>query len=302
MNGNCFLTNDVETTSIVNGGLRDDTGVKVWKEGLPALLDLYDEFGVKATFFYIANFAKQCPDIVKMVQAKGHEIACHGLTHSYDKAFDSMPFEEQLEHLKTAKAILEDIAGEEVVSFRSPALRVNADTPKALIEAGFRFDSSVAPQRMDMFMSLGSKGKLQWFGAPRTPYRTRPDNLARKGDSPITEVPVSSFGLPYIGTLLRISPALTAFTRNLLYLETKRTDKGINFLIHPNELITEEDLHLKTERRASNYISYLLSDVLRRKLKQRNLGPKAVRLFRREISFWSNKEYEFKRIKDYGAE
>ena len=274
MRGTCYLTNDVETTSIVNGGLRDDTGIKVWKEGLPALLDLYDEFGVKATFFYIANFAKDCPEIVKMVQAKGHEIACHGLTHRHDKAFDSMPYEEQLEHLKTAKSILEDIAGEEVVSFRSPALRVNSNTPKALIEAGFKFDSSVAPQRMDMFMSLGSKGKLQWFGAPRVPYRTRPDNLARKGDSSIIEVPVSSFG----------------------------TNKGINFLIHPNELIVEEDLHLKTERRAGNYVSYLLSDVLRRKLKQKNLGPEATRLFKREVAFWAKKEYEFKRIKDYGTE
>ena len=302
MKGICFLTNDVETTSIVNGGLRDDTGIKVWKEGLPALLDIYDEFGVKATFFYIAIFAKNCPDIVRMVQAKGHEIACHGLTHRHDKAFDSMPFEEQLEHLTTAKAILEDISGEEVVSFRSPALRVNSDTPKALIEAGFRFDSSVAPQRMDMFMSLGSKGKMQWFGAPRTPYHTSPDNLARKGDSPITEIPVSSFGLPYIGTLLRISPVLTALTRDLLYLETKSTDKGINFLIHPNELIVEENLHLKTERRAGNYVSYLLSDVLRRRLKQKNLGPEAIRLFRREIAFWTRKEYGFKRIKDYGTE
>ena len=302
MRGTCYLTNDVETTSIVNGGLRDDTGIKVWKEVLPALLDLYDEFGVKATFFYIANFAKDCPDIVRMVQAKGHEIACHGLTHRHDKAFDSMPYEEQLEHLKTAKSILEDIAGEEVVSFRSPALRVNPDTPKALIEAGFKFDSSVAPQRMDMFMSLGSKGKLQWFGAPRAPYRTRPDNLARKGDSSIIEVPVSSFGLPYIGTLLRISPFLTGLTRDLLYLETKGTDKGINFLIHPNELIVEEDLHLKTERRAGNYVSYLLSDVLRRKLEQKNLGPEATRLFKREIAFWAKKEYEFKRIKDYGTE
>ena len=302
MKGTCCLTNDVETTSIVNGGLRDDTGIKVWKEGLPVLLDLYDELEVKATFFYIANFAKTCPDIVRMVQARGHEIACHGLTHRHDKAFDSMPFEEQLEHLKTAKAILEDIAGEEVISFRSPALRVNTDTPKALIEAGFRFDSSVAPQRMDMFMSLGSKGKLQWFGAPRTPYKTRTDNLARKGDSSILEVPVSSFGLPYIGTLLRISPALSALTRDLLYLETKGTDKWINFLIHPNELIVEEDLHLKTERRASNYISYLLSDVLRRQLKQKNLGPDAVRLFRREISFWKKNDYRFKRIKDYGTE
>ena len=302
MKGTCFLTNDVETTSIVNGGLREDTGIKVWKEGLPALLDLYDEYEVKATFFYIANYAKTCPDIVTMVQSRGHEIACHGLTHRHDKAFDSMSFKEQLEHLVTAKAILEDIAGEEVISFRSPALRVNSDTPRALIEAGFQYDSSVAPQRMDMFMSLGSKGKLQWLGAPRTPYKTKSDNLARKGDSSIMEIPVSSFGLPYIGTLLRISPGLSALTRDLLYLETKGTGKGINFLIHPNELIEEEDLHLKTERRASNYISYLLSDVLRRKLKQKNLGSEAIRLFRREISFWNKKEYIFKRIKDYGTE
>lgn len=296
------MTNDVETTSIVNGGLRDETGIKVWKEGLPMLLDLYDKYGVKATFFYIANFAKQHPEIVKIVQAKGHEIACHGLTHQHDKAFDVMPFNEQLEHLTTAKKILEDIAGEEVVSFRAPALRVNYDTPKALIEAGFKFDSSVAPQRMDMFMSLGSKNKLQWFGAPRTPYKTNAANLARRGDSLITEVPVSSFVVPYIGTFMRISPFITKVTRWLLYQETRKTNKPINFLIHPNEVITEENLHTKTQRRASNYIAYLLSDVLRRKLKQKNLGKDALLLFEKEVRFWNEKQYDFKRIKDIEAD
>jgi len=296
--GIACMTNDVETTSIVNGGLRDETGIKVWKEGLPMLLDLYDKYGVKATFFYIANFAKQHPEIVKMVQAKGHEIACHGLTHQHDKAFDVMPYNEQLEHLTTAKKILEDIAGEKIVSFRAPALRVNFDTPKALLEAGFKFDSSVAPQRMDMFMSLGSKNKLQWFGAPRTPYKTDASNLARKGDSIITEVPVSSFIVPYIGTLMRISPFITRLTRQLLYLETRKTNKPINFLIHPNEVITEENLHTKTQRRASNYIAYLLSDVLRRKLKQKNLGQDALNLFEKEVLSWSAKKYEFKRIMD----
>jgi len=292
------MTNDVETTSIVNGGLRDETGVKVWKEGLPMLLDLYDKYGVKATFFYIANFAKQHPDIIKIVQRRGHEIACHGLTHQHDKAFDVMPYNEQLEHLSTAKMILEDIAGEEVVSFRAPALRVNFDTPKALIEAGFKYDSSVAPQRMDMFMSLGSKNKLQWFGAPRTPYKANPTNLARKGDSEITEVPVSSFVVPYIGTFMRISPFINSLTRRLLFLETNHTNKPINFLIHPNEVITEENLHIKTQRRASNYIAYLLSDVLRRKLKQKNLGIDALRLFETEVKYWSCKGYSFDRIKD----
>lgn len=292
------MTNDVETTSIVNGGLRDETGVKVWKEGLPMLLDLYDKYGVKATFFYIANFAKQHPEIIKIVKERGHEIACHGLTHRHDKAFDVMPYEEQLEHLSTAKNILEDIAGEEVISFRAPALRVNFDTPKALIEAGFKYDSSVAPQRMDMFMSLGSKNKMQWFGAPRTPYKANAGNLARKGDSPIIEVPVSSFVVPYIGTFMRISPVLNALTRYLLYWETKNTVKPINFLIHPNEVITEENLHTETQRRASSYLGYLLSDVLRRKLKQKNLGKDALNLFEKEVKFWSSQQYEFRRIKD----
>ena len=296
--GIACMTNDVETTSIVNGGLRDETGVKVWKEGLPMLLDLYDKYGVKATFFYIANFAKQHPEIVKIVQERGHEIACHGLTHQHDKAFDVMSYDEQLQHLTEAKRILEDIAGEEVVSFRAPALRVNFDTPRALVEAGFRFDSSVAPQRMDMFMSLGSKNKLQWFGAPRTPYRTQPGNLARKGDASIIEVPVSSFVVPYIGTFMRISPSLNAAIRHLLYWETSNTRKPINFLIHPNEVITEEDLHTKTQRRASNYIGYLLSDVLRRRLKQKNLGIAALDLFEKEVAFWKNKGYSFVSIKD----
>lgn len=289
----CCLTNDVETTSIVNGGLREDTGIKVWKEGLPMLLDLYDTYEVKATFFYIAGFAKVHPEIVRIVQERGHEIACHGLTHEHDKAFDVLSLNEQIRHLSEAKAILEDISGVEVTSFRAPALRVNSDTPRALMETGFKYDSSVAPQRIDMFMSLGSKNKLQWLGAPRTPYETAKDNLARKGDSGIREVPVSSRGLPYIGTFMRLSPALTSAVRKRLYLETKDTEKVINFLIHPNEVITEENLHLKTERRSSNFVSYLLSDVLRHQLKQKNLGNNALLLFEKEIAWWKSKEYDF---------
>ena len=66
----CLLTNDVETTSILNGGLRNETGIKVWKEGLPRLLDLYSEFNVKSTFFFIADFAQEFPEIVKRLQVQ----------------------------------------------------------------------------------------------------------------------------------------------------------------------------------------------------------------------------------------
>ncbi len=295
----CLFTNDVETTSILNGGLRIETGDVVLREGMPALLDIYAKYNAKTTFFYIAKFAQRRPDIVKMVQSAGHEVALHGLTHDHNQAFDSMPLEQQIEHLTLGKKILEDIAGEEVVSFRSPALRVNSDTPRALVEAGFKFDSSIAPQRVDMFMSLGSKDKLQWLGAPRAPYVTAIDNLARRGNSGIIEVPVSSFLVPYIGTFMRISPSLTALVRQLLHLETLGNNGSvINFLTHPNEYIDETDLSIKTNRRAGNYLSYLLSDVLRRKLKLNNLGTKGLPLLEREVAYWSRKGYEFKRIKD----
>ena len=196
------------------------------------------------------------------------------------------------------KAILEDIAGEEVVSFRSPALRVNKDTPRALKESGFRFDSSVAPQRLDMFMSLGSKNKLQWLGAPRTPYETAIDNLARRGNSGIVEVPVSSFGVPYIGTAMRVAPYLSLLTRYLIYCETKDSEKVVNFLIHPIELILEPDLHEKLERRSKNIIAYLLSDIIRHHLKLRNLGTPAVCLFEKDLMFWQQHNYDFITIKE----
>lgn len=291
------MTNDVETTSIINGGLRDDTGIRVWKEGLPLILDIYAKYNIKATFFFIANYAKRYPDIVKMVQPAGHEVALHGLTHDHRKAFDVMSYEEQLYHLIEGKKILEDIAGEEVVSFRSPALRVNKDTPKVLCEAGFKYDSSIAPQRLDMFMSLGSKNKIQWLGAPRIPYETAVDNLARKGHSGIIEVPVSSFGAPYIGTAMRVAPWLSKLTRDLVYLETHNSDKVVNFLIHPIELILEPKLNEKLERRSTNPIAYFFSDILRHQLKLRNLGEPAVRLFEQDIKYWLKRDYNFITIK-----
>ena len=158
----CLMTNDVEDLSI-NGKSYDEIGLKVVHEAMPALLDSYAQHGVKATFFFVAEFAKKHPEIVKMIQPYGHEVGCHGLTHDQTKSFDMMSYDEQVVHLQIAKSVLENIAGEEVITFRAPALRVNKFTPEALKKTGFQIDSSIAPQRMDIFMTLGSKNKLQWL-------------------------------------------------------------------------------------------------------------------------------------------
>lgn len=288
-----MITNDVETTSILNHKLRDKTGEYVLNQGMPRLLDLYEKYGVKATFFYTGHIARLYPEVVKMAHRRGHEIGSHGLTHEVSKAFDVMPPEEQLSHLKQSKQILEDIIGEEVVSFRAPAARVDKAFPKVLQEAGFKVDSSVSSQRMDMMFSFGTLKKLNWLIAPRKAYFAQENNIFHKGGSEILEVPISALGFPYIGTFMRIAPKLNRFTRRMLYWETLCNGRQFVFLTHPNEFIDEERETEEIERRAKNYISYLLGDVIRHKLKVKNLGEKALPIYDRELAFFKEKNFKF---------
>lgn len=292
-----LITNDVETTSIVNHQLRDKTGEYVLREGMPRLLDLYDEYQVKSTFFFTGHIAKLYPDVVKMAHHKGHEVGSHGLTHEHDKAFDILSPKEQLSHLKESKNILEQIIGEDVISFRAPALRVTKTFPSILLEAGYKVDSSVSSQRLDMFFSFGSINKLRWITAPRQCYYTKDDNIFKKGYSGLFEIPISAFGLPYIGTFMRISPALNRFTRTLLYWESCINSRPFVFLTHPNEFIDEEYEATNIQRRAKNYFAYIMGDVIRHKLKTRNLGAKALPLLERELDFFASKQHTFSTCK-----
>ena len=294
----CLITNDVETTSILNHKLRDKTGEYVLNQGMPRLLDLYEKYGVKATFFYTGHIAQLYPDVVRMAHERGHEVGSHGLTHEVSKAFDVLSPEEQLSHLKQSKQILEDIIGEEVVSFRAPAARVDKKFPLIMKETGFKVDSSVSSQRLDMMFSFGALKKLHWLTAPRKAYFTQTDNIFRRGDSEVLEAPISAMGFPYIGTFMRIAPGVNRLTRRMLFWETVCNGRQFVFLTHPNEFIDEDRETNEIERRAGNYISYLLGDVLRHKLKVKNLGEKALPIYERELSFFKDKQFQFLTCKD----
>jgi peptidoglycan-N-acetylglucosamine deacetylase len=295
----CLITNDVETTSIYFNRLRPETGHKVWKEGMPLLLDLYAKYNIKSTFFFCIDIVKLYPEIVKMVVPFGHEVASHGYSHEVLETFDNMSYDKQLEHLILSKKILEDISGQEVISFRAPALRVNENTPAALVEAGFKIDSSVPSQRFDFFLSFGSISKLKWILAPRQPYRTHHSNLAKKGAGAIIEIPLSASIFPYIGTTLRLMPRVTKIQRYLLHFETGITHKPLVFDIHPNEFIDEYLQPRKIQRRTNNILSYLFADLIRSHLKVKNLGSKALPLFTDFLDFYCKQQYCFATIKDY---
>jgi len=295
----CLLTNDVETTSIWHNTLKDETGLKVFKEGMPLLLDLYQKYNIKTTFFFTAYIAKLYPEVVKMIIPYGHEVASHGLSHKKEDGFDVMPLKKQIIHLKESKSILEDISGSSVISFRAPALRINNNTPIALTESGFKIDSSVASQRFDMFMSFGGFNKLKWMTAPRLPYRTSTNSLFRRGEGNIIEIPISSTIVPYIGTTMRLFPIFTSFQRKLLSYEAEYKGKPIVFLTHPNEFIDEREEIREENKRSNNVISSFFQDYLRSNLKTKNLGINGANLYEKEISYFKKQRFKFLTIKEY---
>ena len=301
-NSFCLFTNDVETTSIWFNTLRDETGKKVLEDGMPKLLELYQYYNIKSTFFFTGYIAKKFPEVVKMITPYGHEVASHGKSHLIENGFDVMPYERQRRHLEESKKLLEDISGQEVISFRAPALRVNDDTVRALIETGYKIDSSIASQRFDYFMSFGGIKKLKWLFAPRFPYKTSKRSLFKKGEGPIVEVPLSALFLPYAGTTMRIFPLLTSVQGTLLNLENKINGKPIVFDIHPNELIDESNEVRIIHRRSKYFLSYFIKDYLRSKLKTKNLGSPCKHLYSSLIEYYVKNGYKMSTIKEYCKE
>ena len=302
MERSAIFTNDVETHSVWLNELRDETGFKVLKEAMPKLLEIYSKYNVKSTFFYTGYIAKKFPDVVKLAFDNGHEIGCHGLSHKLEHGFDVMPFKKQKKHLVEAKKILEDITGNEVISFRAPALRVNGDTTRALIETGFLIDSSISSQRFDFFFSFGSREKFKFLTSPRLPYKTSVKELNKIGDGPLVEVPVSAIILPYIGPSLRAFSFPTKILRNLLIWENKLNGKPIVFYSHPPEFLDERDEFLERKeisRRVNSYFEFLIRDWLKTKIKHKNLGTNAFHLLERELASLEYHDFSFLTLKEY---
>lgn len=285
-----LMTVDVESFSIPLNRCDPGTAGMVLRTGLPRLLDLLARHDIPATFYFTGEIVEQVPESVGLVKDHGHEVGCHGYYHDADKAFDLLGYEAQLDQLARAKRLIESAAGP-IHAFRAPALRINADTVRALEATGFTSDSSVCPQRFDGPFTLGSKKKLRWLIAPRRPHLLQ-------GSSSVLEVPISALIFPYIGTTMRISPSVTRGLERLLFAEAGATGKPLVFLFHPNECI-EPAGAVSATRRAGNPVSYFFADYLRQRLKLKNLGMPAVGLMDAVLTRASEAGARFMTVTDY---
>jgi polysaccharide deacetylase family protein (PEP-CTERM system associated) len=135
----------------------EDWPQSTWDRNLPItdravenarrLLRILREVNVRATMFVLGKLAERFPQVVKEIQADGHEVACHGYGHLEIAQQSPKEFLADILH---GKDILEQITGEKVKGYRAPDFSIVRNTLwafDALVEAGFEYDSSVMPVR-----------------------------------------------------------------------------------------------------------------------------------------------------------
>ncbi len=130
------------------------------EQGVPALLDLLGRRGVRATWFTTGEVAERYPASVTAVVQAGHELGCHGVTHT---AFDTLDERAAQWEIETSTEVLRTFAP--VTSFRAPYLRFPEKYVPLLSAAEFTLDSSLAKYKRSY--------------------------LNRRKDAPLTRIPAS---------------------------------------------------------------------------------------------------------------
>jgi polysaccharide deacetylase family protein (PEP-CTERM system associated) len=188
------------------------------------LLDLFDDAGVKATFFTLGWVAERYPGLVRRIVADGHELASHGLAHV--RADSQTPAQFRAD-IRRAKQVLEDAGGAAVRGYRAATFSIgprNLWAFAVLAEEGHAYSSSLYPVRHD------------FYGMPEAPrFAFRPDGGNGLLEIPLSTVRLGGRNLPCSGGgYFRLFPY--AVSRRLLQRVNRHDRRPCVFYMHPWEV------------------------------------------------------------------
>lgn len=203
-------------------------------ENTEMILELFEKYNIKATFFVVGYIAEKFPELVKKIFEQGHEIGSHSYSHNDLRKIDSKIFEEDIQK---SIQILQNIIGEKILGFRAPFFSIDQKSFWAMkiISKYFVYDSSVFPVRTPL------------YGLPKAPrkiYNPLLKNpIKEDSDEKLIEIPLATYRVPIIGNI----PIAGGF--HLRFLPQKIISYGIKKLnkqdrpamiyIHPKDLDAE---------------------------------------------------------------
>ena len=190
------------------------------------ILDLFDRYEVKGTFFMVGWVAEKFPALVQDIHRRGHELACHSYWH---RTVYSLTMDEFRQDTRAAVRAIEDAAGVKVRGYRAPSWSITKSCLWALdilAEEGFTYDSSIYPIRHDLYGVPG---------AQRFPYKQKCANGQFLQEFPPTTVRLLGMTLPAAGGgYLRIFPL--AYTNWVFHKFEDSGSDRVMVYVHPWEV------------------------------------------------------------------
>jgi hypothetical protein len=248
-------------------GLRapEDVRPLAFAQGIPRLLDLFDRYGIRVTFFVCGRDLPEKgtslqAEVVQEAVRRGHEIANHSLVHRNGFARLSTP--EKRADIVAAGERIAHFMGQLPVGFKAPGFSFGPDLPGVLAELGYLYDSSLLPTPYAPFMRLTQRllsrgrvdgthyGRVATGFAPLRPFRIvdfgmRNVGVLRKGiphsafriphslwEVPVTTLPI--FRLPMHSTFV-LSTGRWLFDLGLALAQARRVP--INYLLHAADVV-----------------------------------------------------------------
>ena len=183
-----------------------------YQQGVPRLLDLFDRYGIRATFFVCGRDARAQRATLNEMVRRGHEIANHSTWHR--PGFARLSAEEKRADIATTHRLLKDAANVTPAGFKSPGFSFAADQLDVLADLGYRYDSSLLPtpyapllRLTQRFLSGGTVdpthyGQARYGLAPLRPYVPHQESPHRPANSAIDcwIAPCGRSGNPGTGT------------------------------------------------------------------------------------------------------
>ncbi len=236
-------------------------------EGLPAVLDLMNEFNAKATFFIsgeILDYLEKTGNL-KRILDNNYEIASHGYRH-----LDYRDWEEEkiFDEIMRSKEEIKKVTGVDVVGYRSPQFRVNEKIVNVLKKLGFKYDSSIPDPKGFSAASLLRGVKFD----SEILKRVNDENFREFTISsvPVIKMPHGIFWINFIGFDI------------YRYLFKKFNEDVIVLYMHPFDFIK-----YKSRVKCPTMLENILYPV-----KEKNVLP----LFRKLMSFWKNEQVNIKTL------
>jgi polysaccharide deacetylase family protein (PEP-CTERM system associated) len=193
-------------------------------ESTKRILALLDKHQTRATFFVLGWIAERLPEMVRDIEARGHDIAVHGYNHLLLTEITPLEFEKDLVR---ALQTLEDCGVQQPIrGFRAPSFTIVEKTQKwafrILEKYNFQYDSSIFPV-----------GFHPDYGIPATPLG--PHRISeRLVEFPLSCLDILGKRLPFSGGgYFRIFPY--AYTKFCLQRCNAQGRPAV-FYLHPWEL------------------------------------------------------------------